>query len=105
MRMVYTNENRLIVANAKNILEARGFEIFVKNEHASSIVGDISAFDSWVELWVVDDADYAAACSVLANALSKDGDAAWICRDCGEENDASFEWCWQCGTERSWIER
>lgn len=102
MRMVYTNENRLIVANARNILEARGFNIFVKNEHASSIVGDISAFDSWVELWVVDDADYDAACRALENALSGDDDVPWKCPQCSEENGAAFDFCWQCGTERSW---
>ena len=31
MRMVYTNSNRFIVGNARNILEAQGFELFLKN--------------------------------------------------------------------------
>ena len=41
MRMIYTNENRLLVGNAKNILEAHGIEVFLKKEFAQSAVGDI----------------------------------------------------------------
>jgi len=99
MRMVYTNENRLIVSNAKNILKVYGFNIYVKNEHAASAIGEVSAFDSWLEIWVVDDEDYDKACKVLEDALSQDNAQPWICDHCTEENDASFELCWNCGTQ------
>jgi hypothetical protein len=98
VKLVYTNENRLFVWNAKNILESRGFDIFVKNEYASGAMGETSPFDTWLELWVVDDAQYDRACEVLDNALSSPGDAPWRCCQCGEDNDAAFELCWRCGT-------
>lgn len=99
MRMVFTNDNRIIVGNAKNILESHGFEIFLKNEYASSAVGELSAFDAWLELWVINDKDYARACSVLEHALSKKDAPPWVCNNCNEDNDASFELCWNCGTD------
>ncbi|MBK6512029.1 MAG: DUF2007 domain-containing protein [Haliea sp.] len=95
--MVYTNGNRFIVSNARNILESYGFKLFVKNEYASSAIGEVSPFDSWVELWVVNDRDYDRACSVLENALSKKGASPWVCKTCNEENDESFDFCWSCG--------
>ena len=98
MKMVYTNADRMIVGNAKNILNSHGINIVLKNEHASSIIGEVSPFDSWVELWVLDDSDYDEACKVLDGALSNEDEAPWICESCKEENNASFGSCWKCGT-------
>ena len=101
MRMVYTNENRFIVGNAKNILEINGLDVVLRNEHASSAIGEVSAFDSWVELWVLNDADYDRACKIIETSLSKEGAQEWFCALCNEENDASFEVCWNCQAEKS----
>jgi len=98
VRMVYTNANRFIVGNARNILESYDFKIFVKNEYASSAIGEVSPFDSWVQLWVVNDSDYDRACRVLEGAISDKTAAPWVCKKCDEENDESFEFCWNCGT-------
>lgn len=97
MRLIYSNENRFIVGNARNILEANGFAVFLKNEHAVAAVGELSAFDAWPELWLLNDEDYTAASELLANALSDPTATPWLCTGCGEENDAAFELCWQCG--------
>lgn len=100
MKMIYTHENRLIVSNIRNILQRRGFEVFIKNEHAASLIGEVSAFDSWLELWLVDENDFALASMILKN-LKLDSDAEdWHCNKCAEENAASFELCWNCGTEQ-----
>lgn len=96
MKMVYTNENRFIVANAKNILEQQGIDVMLKNEFASSAVGEVSAFDAWVELWVHDDNDYERAVGILQSSLSEESEPGWVCGECREDNDASFEICWQC---------
>lgn len=99
MKKIYTHENRLMVSNIKNILQQRCFEVFIKNEHAGSIIGEVSAFDSWLELWLVDEDDFAFASRVLQN-LKLDSEAEdWLCQRCAEENAASFELCWNCGTE------
>ena len=96
MKMVYTHENRLFVANAKNILEAENIKVVVKNEHAASAIGEVSAFDAWVQLWVIKDSEYRKACSIIEHALSENNATPWTCKACGEENDPSFDLCWSC---------
>lgn len=96
MKMVYTNENRLITGNVKNILEANGIDVILKNEFTSGAVGEVSPFDAWVEVWVVNDGDYQEATKLVENALSPNYEADWICGKCQEENDATFEICWKC---------
>ncbi|MEJ2443095.1 MAG: DUF2007 domain-containing protein [Exilibacterium sp.] len=101
VRMIYTHENRFIVANAKNILEAHGIDIVVKNEYSSSAIGEISPFDAWVELWVLRDDDYERAFQIIESSLSEKNATEWVCRKCKEKNDASFELCWSCQSENS----
>lgn len=98
--MVYSNDNRFIVANAKNILEGHNIDVIVKNEFAAGAIGEISAFDAWPELWVLNDRDYEQACSILANSLSSKIASPWRCQHCDETNDAAFELCWRCQNER-----
>ena len=100
MKLVYTNENRLIVGNARNLLEAAGIEVLLKNEFAAGGAGDIPVFEAWMEVWVVHDGDYDRACELLAGALSDEASPAWRCGRCSEDNDASFDLCWQCGAEQ-----
>jgi hypothetical protein len=98
--MVYTNENRFFVANARNILESHGIDVFLRNEFASSAIGEVSPFDTWVEVWLRNDTDYERACSIIENSLSKEDEPPWLCSTCSEKNDASFEICWNCQSER-----
>ncbi len=99
MKMVYTNENMLIVGNAKNILEAQEIEVILKNEFLQGAVGELAACDAWPELWVVNDSDYESAASVIENSFSKETDPEWNCITCGENNDASFGSCWKCQSD------
>lgn len=97
MRKVYTHENRFLVANARNLLEAASIAVVVKNEFASGGLGELAPLDTWMELWVQDDKDYEQACSIIANALSEENKTPWECANCSEVNDAAFELCWKCG--------
>lgn len=101
MKLIYTHENRLFVANAKNILESHAIDVVLKNEFVSSAIGEVSPFDAWLELWITEDADYDRAKAVLESAISEKDAPAWHCCQCGEDNDASFEWCWNCGNEQA----
>ncbi|MFT5221327.1 MAG: hypothetical protein ACI87H_003474 [Gammaproteobacteria bacterium] len=96
MKKLYTNENRMIVFNLKNVLEGEGIASIVVNEFASGGVGDLAAFDTWPELWVEDETQFEQANSIVQNIFNgKDDD--WFCRGCQEQNDAAFRICWQCG--------
>ena len=55
MKKLYTNENRMIIFNLKNVLLSKGIECSVINEFASGGAGDLATFDTWPELWVSDD--------------------------------------------------
>lgn len=100
MKLVYTHENRFLVGNAHNILEQAGIRVVWKNEFSSSAIGEVSPFDTWPELWVLNDDDYEHATHVITNALSAPSAAEWTCALCNEKNDAAFELCWNCQTEK-----
>lgn len=96
MKLIYTNENTFLVNNVKNLLEAQNIPVFIKNEFAQGAVGEISAFDSWPEVWIVNDSDYDKAIEIVELSQEKNQSEEWSCTLCSEKNDASFEVCWNC---------
>lgn len=95
MKQIYTNENRLLAMNSKNVLENAGIEVGIKNEHTSGSA--IPGHQVWLELWV-DDSDYERAIDLL-KSNENTGSKNWVCSKCNEENAASFEICWNCQSE------
>ncbi len=49
---------------------------------------------------LVADADLEKARAVLAEAAVPVDAPAWTCSDCGQEVEAGFGTCWQCGHDR-----
>jgi hypothetical protein len=98
MKLIYTHENRLLVELAKSRLEHAGIAVFLKNEFAQGAVGELAPLQAWPELWLRRERDFQWATSVLAD--DENGDIPWRCRDCGEENGAAFDFCWQCQHSR-----
>lgn len=88
----------MMATNIKNLLELAGITVQVKNEFASGAVGDIGAFDAWVELWIEEKNEQQAKI-IIEQAKHKSEQQDWFCRHCKESNSASFEICWQCGNE------
>ncbi|UTF58915.1 DUF2007 domain-containing protein [Gilvimarinus sp. DA14] len=99
MQLVYTHENKILVENARNLLRENGIDSRLKNEYAAGAMGDLSPIQTWPELWA-DEADYAKAKAIIDDLLNRPAGQAWYCPQCGEENDASFEVCWHCQSER-----
>jgi len=99
MKKIYSNEMSLLVSNMKNIIEAQGIEVFIKNEFAQGAVGEVSAFDAWPEIWIVDDNDFDHAMKIVNTSQKNDNSLDWICNSCSEENSSSFEVCWKCQSE------
>ncbi len=98
MKMVYTHENSVLVHNAKNIIAVLEIPVFIKNEFSQGAAGELSTFDAWAELWIVNDEDYECAIDALKSLLVSSGEPVWVCKHCFEENDPSFDVCWQCQT-------
>ncbi|WP_295899141.1 DUF2007 domain-containing protein [uncultured Vibrio sp.] len=99
MKQIYSCENHFLIVNAKNIIEGMGIETFVKNEFATGAIGEISAFDCWPELWIVNDSDYDKAAEAIAAMTSTKSASTWVCTQCSEVNEPSFELCWNCQHE------
>ncbi len=97
MLKVFTHENRLIVYNMKNLLEEQGIECTIRNEFSAGGAGDLAPFETWPELWVVDDRDEDRA-QLIIQQLQQAADKEICCPQCGEVNAGSFKLCWNCGT-------
>jgi len=99
MKFIYTNENRLLVSNFQNILLNEGIAITLKNEYAAGASGDIPFLNTWPEIWVVNDEDYAQALEIISKTLNQNNTDYWVCTQCGEQNTSAFEVCWNCQNE------
>ena len=97
MKKLFTHENRIIVFNLKNVLQAEGIDTVVVNEFAAGGAGDLATFDTWPELWVEDDGKFDQAEAIIQDILDSCASNDWVCRTCLEQNDASFQFCWNCG--------
>jgi len=100
LKLLYTNENRLIVSNVQNIVENAGIKVMLKNEYAAGGVGELAVYDTWLEIWVSSDEDFDRASSLLEGAISAPNSEPWVCSTCKEPNDPSFEVCWKCQSEK-----
>jgi len=96
MKLVYRNENNVLVNHAKNILENEGIQVLLKNEHTST--GMHPQF-MYLELWIENDSDEEKALSLLSSIDSNEKSEEWVCPNCDEKNDTSFEVCWNCKFE------
>lgn len=94
MKLVFSHQNLLIVANIANLLEAQGVTCELKNRYVSGALGELPVFDSFPQVWVSDD-DEEKANSFIAD-LGNEQTSDWICSCCGEENGAAFAACWNC---------
>lgn len=95
MKQIYTNQNRLLAMNSKNLLENEGIFVELRNEHTS---GDVMlGHKVWLELWV-DNSDYEKSIQLL-KSFEKAGSNIWKCEKCLEENTESFKICWNCQSE------
>lgn len=99
MKLLYTHENRFLVYNVLNIMQNAGIETQLKNEYASAAAGDLAPHDTWLELWVCHEDDYQRAKDIMQQSFDH-SKTQWFCPQCHEANDASFEFCWNCQTER-----
>ena len=101
MKLIYTSEDRFMVWGVKNTLELAGYDCHIRNEFAAGGMGDIAPIDTWPEVWLVNEKQYADALNCIESSILKQTSSRhdWICKNCGETNGASFEYCWNCDNE------
>ncbi|NKB33653.1 MAG: DUF2007 domain-containing protein [Pseudomonadales bacterium] len=102
MKHVYTHDNTMIVNSAKNILALNGIESVVKNDAISHIHARHGINNTFCELWILNDQDFDKAVSIIETEVKyPEVKEPWTCAKCKEENEGSFDLCWNCQTEKS----
>ena len=98
MKRVFGSFNQTAVYHARNLLEAAGIEVLVRNAALSSAMGELPPAECEAQLWVMDDADALRAQELLSRGPEQGPE--WNCA-CGEKLGAQFSQCWKCGAHRS----
>ena len=96
LKRVFGSFNQTVVYHARNLLQAQGIEVLVRNATLSSALGELPPTET--ELWVLNDADQEAARRILFS--SPVAGPEWTC-ECGERLGPQFTQCWKCGVYRA----
>lgn len=100
MKHVYTHENILVLHSVKNILALNGIESVVKNEHTIPAGARHGINNLFHELWILNDHDFDRAVALIESEIDNPvAKSSWHCSYCHEDNDGSFDVCWQCQRE------
>ena len=97
MKRVFGSYNQQLVHHAKNLLEAAGVRVLVRNQYLSGAMGELPPAECQAEVWVMEEKDVERANAILAAPPVSGPD--WSCR-CGEAQGAQFTQCWRCGAQR-----
>jgi hypothetical protein len=97
VKRLFGSYNHQLVHHAKNLVEAAGIRVLVRNEYLSGAMGELPPAECQAELWVLEEKDYEKAAAVF-EAQSMSG-PDWTC-GCGELLGAQFTQCWRCGAAR-----
>ena len=97
MRRVFSHPNSMIVGSMASLLNYSGIETEIRNDILGGAAGEIAPGETWVELWVVNEALAEEAAQLINETLEQPEGDDWICQHCQESNPATFDVCWQCG--------
>ena len=97
MKKLTSAESLILINHYRNVLEAEGIKTEVRNQHLGSIMGEVPFFETWPQLWVVNDLDFDRAEQLIKAADAEAPTEPWTCKKCGEENEGQFSVCRKCG--------
>ena len=97
MKKLTSSESLITINHYKNVLASEGIRCEVRNEHLGSIMGEVPFFETWPQLWVVNDLDFDRAQQLIEAIDSESPGDPWMCVNCGEQNEGQFSACWNCG--------
>ena len=101
MKKVISADSIITISHYRNILESEGIAAFLRNQNLGSIIGEMPFQEVWPELWVENDLDYDRAVELISGAAlaAETPSHGWRCSRCGNDNEAQFAQCWNCGAE------
>jgi methyl coenzyme M reductase beta subunit len=87
----------MILGSMSSALNQEGIETEIRNNILGGATGEIAPGDTWIELWVVNEAQAKAAMQRIKEIIEQPERDDWLCKSCQESNPATFDVCWQCG--------
>ena len=94
MKKLTSADSIITINHYKNLLQSEGIAAEIRNEHMSTIFGEVPFIEIWPELWVKNDLDFDRAQQLIDLATSDENPASsWRCRKCGENNEGQFGNC------------
>ncbi|MCH1924716.1 DUF2007 domain-containing protein [Shewanella sp. C32] len=96
-KVLVAGGNLLQAHTWKGMLETSGIEVELRGEALMGGVGELPVDMQNVELWVADCQCDKAQQMLAAMQVER---PQWQCLQCHEYNEASFELCWNCSSER-----
>jgi len=97
MKKLTSAETIVTITHYQNLLAAEGIKTEIRNQHLGGIMGEMPVFETWPQLWIVNDLDFDRATQLIESTDSGPYGAAWACSQCGEENEGQYGACWNCG--------
>jgi hypothetical protein len=94
---VYESFNISQVGQAQSLLNAEGIETFIRNEFASSVMGEVPFVEVCPQLYILDASEEGRARELLLPFESRPAAADWHCPACNSEVDGPLGQCWNCG--------
>jgi hypothetical protein len=73
-----------------------GIKTEIRNQHLGGIMGEMPVFETWPQLWVVNELEFDRATQLIEAADSESHEVPWTCRKCGEKNEGQYAACWNC---------
>ena len=105
MKRLFVSDNRILVLQLRDFLEANHVRCLVRNEFLGGAAGELPPTECWPELWVIENIQYQKATELLEafqrpTRTDPSKSCRWTCGRCQETLEAQFSQCWKCGYER-----
>jgi Putative prokaryotic signal transducing protein len=98
MRKIYVALNLPDAQIILNLLEDSGIPAHLFNTNMQGAVGHIPFNDTYPQVWIVNDGQYARGKNIIREyKLTPIDTRIFRCEKCHEENPANFGTCWNCG--------
>lgn len=99
MIKIFEDFNFSRVGQMQSLLESAGIRTFIRNEYASSVVGELPFVEVIPQLFVLEEKDLLRAKELLRLDLPvENAGESWTCPECGIDIEGNFSRCWKCGT-------
>lgn len=96
MKKLTSAETIVTISHYQNLLAAEGIRTEIRNQHLGGIMGEMPVFETWPQLWVVNDLDFDRATQLIEASGDESPGEPWQCSKCGEENEGQYGACWNC---------